>query len=126
MKENFLTDFLLPIIKAVLLAVIVTLAGVLIFAFLLKFLSLTHISVKIVNQFIKVASIFIGGLIFLKEGKGIVKGILLGVLYAIIVQAVFSLISGTALKFEWLDLGFCILIGGISGIIAVNLKSKEY
>ncbi len=126
MKENFLTDFLLPIIKAVLLAVIVTLAGVLIFAFLLKFLSLTHIAVKIVNQFIKVASIFIGGLIFLKEGKGIVKGILLGVLYAIIVQAVFSLISGTALKFEWLDLGFCILIGGISGIIAVNLKSKEY
>ena len=96
------------------------------FAFLLKFLSLTHIAVKIVNQFIKVASIFIGGLIFLKEGKGIVKGILLGVLYAIIVQAVFSLISGTALKFEWLDLGFCSLIGGISGIIAVNLKSKEY
>ncbi len=116
----------LVVLKGAILSVFCTVVGVLIFAFIVKISSLSENAIKGVNQFIKIISVFLGCLFFVKENKGLVKGLFLGVLYAVIVGLIFKLLGGgyqTFLSFI-LDLVFCAVIGVISGIISVNAKNR--
>lgn len=114
------------VLKGALLSVFCTVVGVLIFSFIVKISSLSENAIKSVNQFIKIISVFLGCLFFVKENKGLVKGLLLGVFYAVLVSLVFKLLGGgyqTFLSFI-IDLVFCTVIGIISGIISVNAKNR--
>lgn len=123
LENGFFSD----VLKGTLCAVIITLFGVLIFALVVKFALLGSAVIKAVNQFIKILSVFLGCSFFLRGRMGLVRGALIGVISTVIVYALFSLFGGE-IFFSYkllIDIIFSLVIGGVSGIIAVNLKAKN-
>ena len=66
--------------KSVGISVIVTLAAVLLFAFLIKIFSIGSSVITPVNQVIKALAIFLGCLLSLRDTKGWLKGAIAGIL----------------------------------------------
>ncbi len=124
MKEGLVKDYILPVLKATLFALCLTLGAILLFALVVKLTTFSSTTVKIVNQFIKIVSVFLGCFIFVREGKGLLKGLSVGVLYALLVNLIFSLLSKVSTTFSFVDLVLLLVVGAISGIISVNLKEK--
>lgn len=117
---------ILSVIKGVGTAIIVTLVGVLIFAAVVKIASLGTGVIKAVNQFIKILSVFLGVSVSVRGKMGLVKGIAVGVCSTVITYLLFALIGGevsfgTAF---FIDLLFGLIVGGISGVISVNVKKN--
>ena len=114
------------IIKGCLISVICSLLAILIFAFVIKLADLNGTVIKVVNQFIKVFAIFVG-CVFSIDGKlGLIKGSLIGVLSSFIIYLILTMLAG---NIDWgaafiVEIIFSVIVGGISGIIAVNIKSK--
>ena len=107
-------------------AVCISLVSILVFAFCLKFTSLSDKLILPVNQVIKGLSIFLGVFFGLKKQKqmGLVSGLLIGFVYTIVAFFAFSILNG-AFNFDHTllnDIVFGAIIGGICGIICVNLK----
>ena len=119
--------FVACVFKGALLALICCLIGTLIFALVVKFTALGQSTIKIVNQILKVIAVFIGCFFSVKGSLGIVKGAISGALCTILLYAVFAIISGAGFfSIEMLaDLLFTAIVGGISGIVAVNVRGKE-
>lgn len=112
------------VLKAVLAAVLFSLAFVLIFTVIIQLFSLPMNVVKPVNQVFKIISVAAGGFIFLRGDKGLVKGIIYGISAVILTYLMYGLIS-LSLSFSWmflLEIAFGAIVGGICGIIAVNIK----
>ena len=120
-------DFFVSVLKAAALSIIFGLCGVLIFALIVKFAAPTETVIKIVNQIIKVLSVFLGCVFAVKGKLGIVKGGVSGAVFTILLYAVFAIMSGARLfSLEMLiDVAFTAVIGVISGVIAVNMKGRE-
>ena len=112
------------IIKGSATAIIITLIGILVFAFIVKVAFLNSGVIKAVNQFIKVLSVFLGCFVFVRESKGFIKGGLIGGITAVIVYLIFALMGG-GISFGVsfiVDLIFQVMVGAISGVISINLK----
>ena len=121
-------QLLFSVFSGTLLAIASTLIMILLFALIIRFFNISDNFIFPVNQVIKVISLFLGILIVLKKqsNKGFLKGILLGLLYYILSTIVFSILQGS-FSFRLnnlLDLLLTILIGGIIGIIVVNIKKR--
>lgn len=122
-KENQteISSLFLAVLKGVITAIFVTLVGVLIFAFVIKMTGISSSAIRPVNQVIKSVSIFVGTLLGLKKNKskGLVKGVLIGLFYAIISFVLFSILNKSfALNITLLiDIVFLSAIGAILGII---------
>jgi putative membrane protein (TIGR04086 family) len=115
---------ILQITKAVAMSVIVALALVLIFTFIIQIFSLPSSVIKPVNQVIKILCIVAGGLIFIRDEGGLVKGGIYGALAVIVTYLLFAIIAGE-FAFSWttiVEFIFGSIIGGIVGVIAVNIK----
>ena len=126
LKNNVI---LMAILKGSLIAVVVSLVGILFFAFIIKMFGITDEFLKPVNQIIKALSIFLGvfgGLKTYKE-KGLVLGLVIGLVYTLLAFLVFSALNGN-FKFDkslLTDVLFGGIMGAISGVIVVNLKGKS-
>ena len=115
--------FFSTIIKGALCSVIITLFSVLIFALIVKFTMLNSGVIKAVNQFIKIISILLGSIFFIRGNLGLIKGVILGLLSTVITYLLFSLFCGISFNGSFiLDIIFTAIIGGVSGILAVNMK----
>ena len=113
------------VIKGGLLALTVSLIGVLILAFIISVSGINGVVVKAVNQFIKILSVFIGCFICLSQNKGFVKGLLVGLIYVLLIFLVFAITGAKlTLKNFFIDLIFLSVIGILSGIITVNVKKN--
>lgn len=128
LEEKKHNGVFLSIVKGSLIALCVSLIGILIFAFCLKFTSLSDKLILPINQVIKGLSIFLGVFFGLKKRKemGLVSGLLIGFIYTIVAFVVFSILNG-AFSFDHTllnDIIFGAIIGGICGIICVNLKKS--
>lgn len=119
--------FVSSILKATMLALICSLIGILIFALVVKFVAPTQTVIKTVNQIIKVIAVFIGCFFSVKGKLGVVKGSIAGAVFTVLLYAIFAIMSGAGFfSIEMLiDILFTAVVGGISGIIAVNVKGKE-
>ena len=126
MQKNFSVKGF-GIIKGALLSVIVACVLILVFAFVLKFTLLGNNAIKVINQFIKSVAIFFGCFFCLREGFALIKGALLGGVFALIINILFALFGKTDVNFGTLilDLLFCALIGGILGVTCVNLSKNK-
>lgn len=116
----------LVILKASLLAVIVTLVGFLIFAVVMKLANLQETIIPPVNQAIRIISIALGGAVAARSGrtKGWLKGALTGLLY-IVWALVISAIFGGKYAFDTVLLSDALLgivVGAIGGIIGINIE----
>ena len=112
------------IVKAAAAAVIISLAFVLIFTLIIQLFSLPLDAVKPVNQVFKIISIAAGGLIFIRGEKGLIKGAIYGLAAVLVTYLLYGLISGS-LTVSWkfaIEILLGVVAGGISGIIAVNIK----
>ena len=107
------------VIKGVGTALITTLLGIIIFGFIVKAATLSPSVIKAVNQFLKVISVFLGCIFSAGNGKGLIKGVLVGLFYTVIVYLIFNLLfSGIAFDGSFfIDLIFSCVIGGLAGII---------
>lgn len=124
-KIDFKREFL-PVVKGTGLAVIITLIGVLLLAVFVRVFLLSSQTIKIINQFIKTLAVFFGCFKFLRESKGLIRGAILGAFSAVIIRLLFSLLGGEPFFCSGLiiDLLFCGILGGIFGVITVNVKNK--
>ena len=126
-KEN---SFLLNFLKGTFVALIVSLIGILIFAFVLKMLNVSDGLIAPVNQIIKILSIFIGVTVALKKNKqkGLLTGLLVGLIYTLLAFLVFSILNGTFNldKSLFNDVLFGSISGAICGIISITIKGKKH
>jgi putative membrane protein (TIGR04086 family) len=89
--------------------------------------SLSDTAIKIVCQVAKVAAIILGAMLFLRESKGLFKGMLFGFLCVVFTFFIFGAMAGS-LSFSLtflLELVVGMVAGGLSGILAVNLKNRK-
>ena len=126
-KEKLKSIKILPYFLGSLVSLICALALVLVFALFVRFFGVTNSLITPINIVIKIISITLGVAIATKNGrKGIVKGAIVGVLFTILCQLSFAIISrsfsfGLTLLS---DFALALAIGSISGIIFVNLKKS--
>lgn len=118
----------ISVIKGGVIGLFVALVGILLFAFVLRFTSVSDKIITPVNQVIKGISIFFGVFLGLKGHKkaGLFKGLLIGLTFTLIAFVTFSVLDG-AFVFDKTfvnDLFFGGVIGAICGIISVNLKKS--
>ncbi len=112
--------------KSVCIAAIVTLAAVLVFALLVKLFSIGSGAITAVNQVIKAVAIFVGCMVCVKPGRGLLKGLVSGVAVIILTYFLFAILAGE-ITFGWtnvLDLVFGALVGAVSGFVAGFVKNK--
>lgn len=124
--ENSVQEKRGGLIKGSVVALIITLISILLFAVVLKFFELSDGLIMPINQLIKIISIFFGVKVMLKncKEKGLIRGILLGVVYTLLSYLIFALLSRSFI-FDLsviFDILFGAAIGGICGVIVVNLK----
>ena len=79
-------------IKGVSTAIITSLLGIIIFGFIAKGAMLGSAVIGAVNQFIKIISVFLGCMFSAGEGKGLIKGLLIGGLYTVIIYLLFAML----------------------------------
>lgn len=127
-REKKDRSFLLAIIKGSLVALCISLVGILIFAFILKFADISDGAIRPINQIIKGVSILVGVFVAMRkvDKMGLVGGLLIGVFYTIIAFVVFSILDKNfSFNLTLLnDLLFGGIMGAICGIIAVNVKRR--
>ncbi len=128
-KEKSDHSFFLGVLKGSLIALCVSLIGILIFAFIIRFVSISDAAITPINQIIKGLSILIGCFVGLKKTKemGFISGLVIGILYTALAFVVFSILDGHFVFSKTIlnDLLFGGLIGAICGVIAVNFVRKK-
>ena len=113
------------IIKSVVVAVIISLALILLAALLIKVCNIPTSAIPIINQAIKALSVLVACMVCLKTPQnGWLKGIAVGLAYIIIAFVIFSLLDGA---FDWSlkilnDVAIGSVTGALSGIIAANVR----
>jgi putative membrane protein (TIGR04086 family) len=118
-------NIIVSIIKGAVVSVAVTLVLILAFALIIRFFNVNDNIIFPVNQVIKVVSLFVGVMILTKgnKEKGLLKGVLLGLIYFVLSFALFSILQGD-FSFQlsnFYDLILTSLMGGIVGLIAVHI-----
>ena len=116
------------VLKGTIYSLCFSLVFILVFAFLLKFTGITESLITPINQLIKGLSVFLGVFISLKKDKqhGLICGLLIGLFFTVFAFLTFSILSGNFVfdRTFFTDMIFGAIIGGICGIIAVNLKKS--
>ena len=107
--------------RGLLVAVGVTLACILLFAFMMQWLKPSDGVIRVINQLIKLTAIFIGVRLAVSQGgeRGLLTGALVGFLYMLLGVALYALLSGQQLPLtSYLsDIAMGIAGGGIAGAI---------
>ncbi len=120
------TNSILGVLKGTFWAISVSLICVLIFAFVIKFTSISENLIMPINQVIKIISILFGASVMTKKIKsnGWLWGLILGAVYTLLAFLIFSTLNG---KFDFSinllnDVVFGSIIGLISGIIMFAIR----
>ena len=112
------------VIKAALCALSVSLLMALGFAVLLRAGNIGERWIYPTNQVLKSVSIIVGVCTFVRGEKGWLKGVGTGLFFTALSYLAFSAIGGD-FSLGWLillEILTAVLVGGISGILTVNLK----
>ncbi|MDD6050169.1 MAG: TIGR04086 family membrane protein [Clostridiales bacterium] len=115
----------LRLLKGLGAALLVTVAGVAVFALLMQWLRPAENVVRIINQVLKLLSIGVGVWVCVGRGSegGLLKGALVGLLYMAIGVGMYALLSGQSAPPSAYVADLCMGIagGGITGMILSNL-----
>lgn len=113
------------VLKAVIIAVIISLVGVLLAALVIKLFNISSGAIPIINQVIKGVSVLVACLVSLKQPQnGWLKGIIVGLFYTALSFVIFSLLNGSFVFDLTIlnDVAIGCVTGFISGIIAANIR----
>ena len=112
------------IVKGVAFATAVSLLAAIVLAVLLRGGFLSNVIIYPINQAVKSVALALGTLLFIRGEKGLLKGVAVALLFTGVSYLAFSAI-GNDFSLSWLilaELALAAIVGGISGILAVNLK----
>ena len=116
------------LIKGLGAALLVTVAGVAIFALIMQWVKPTENAVRIFNQALKLVSIAVG--VFVAVGRGgdggLIRGAGVGLFYMAVGVALYAVLSGqqAPLTAYLADLGMGVAGGGIVGMILSNVSAR--
>ena len=115
------------ILKGILMALIITLVIILVFAAIVKLTEMSDGTIHFINQIIKAVSILCGCLFGIREGKAFFKGIIIGTASMLIAYLIFTILAGTSLftLSVLYELLFGAVCGGICGMIAGLIKKNN-
>ncbi len=111
-------------------SVLATAAAVIVFALIISFVDMGDGVIRVVNQLIKAASVFLGVSVIVPRGddSGVRRGALLGLAYMGLGVLVYALL--TQQKISWqgylTDVLMGIAAGGLSGMLLGSMRSKKY
>ncbi len=116
----------LSVTASVLVAVGISLGAVLVFSLIVTATGLPDSFIRPINYVIKLLSLCIGCVVFSTEGKGLLRGAFVGLFYFLLANVIFALIAADfSLSVSLLiDLSYCLIVGAVAGVLAVNLKKK--
>ena len=118
----------LRLLKGLGMAMLVTVAGVAIFALLMQWIRPSDTAVRIFNQVLKLASIAAGVYVAVGRGceGGLLRGAAVGVLYMAAGVALYALLSGqdAPVTAYGADLAMGVAAGGLTGMILSNISPK--
>ena len=112
------------VIQGVAVALICSVFTAAIFALIMRVCPVNDVVVTVVTQVLKALSLAIGVLLFLRGEKGLIKGIVCGLLFSMLGYLTFSALGG-GFSISWLILVELIVfsaVGGLLGVVAVNVK----
>ena len=116
---------IIAIISGVLVSVATTLVLILVFALLIRVLSIPDGVIFPINQVIKVISLFLGCLIINKRThkNGIINGLLLGLLYFVLSFVLFAILQGSIswVISNFFDLVLTSVMGGLVGLVSIHI-----
>ena len=126
--KSFNLNWVANILKCCLLAIVITLFGIVILAIVLKFVDLSSAIINYINDIVKGLAIFVMMLCIKKRNpdKLLIKSIFAGAIYAVICFVIFSILNGgfvLDMAFVY-DLLFSIAVAVIVTIIINVLKRK--
>ncbi len=125
-NDQRLNQSLVAVTKGTLLAIILSLMCILVLALIIKLANLDDTLIPPINQAIKIISIVIGSGYAAKNSRqrGWLKGSATGLLYILLGFLLFSLVDGgfSLNRIILSDSLMGIIVGGIGGIIGVNLR----
>ena len=122
------SSFWISVLKGTIYSITCSLILILLFALLIRFLNIPDDFIMPINQAIKIISLFLGSfLAFRGSNKGFIKGLMLGLLYSLFSYIIFSILCGnfSFVLTTFTDLLFSSILGGLSGIIVVNIKGRN-
>ena len=118
----------LRLLKGLLTAVGVTIAGVAVFALLMQWIRPADGVVRLINQLLKLASVGVGVYVAVGWGceGGLLRGAAVGLVYMAIGVGVYALLSGqsASLSAYAADLAMGVASGGLIGMILSNLPAR--
>ena len=118
----------LRLLKGLGTSVLVTVAGVAVFALIMQWVRPTEGAVKIFNQLLKLVSIGAGVWVAVGRGceGGLLRGAAVGLLYMALGVGMYALLSGqqASMTAYLADLGMGVAGGGIVGMILSNISPK--
>lgn len=109
------------------ISLIIAMALILVFAFVVKLANLAEGMINPINQIIKIVSIFFGVLSSTKKGtkKWFIKGLIVGLLFSVLSFLMFSILNNFTFSFTpslfW-DILLGTLVGGLCSIIVYYIK----
>ena len=124
-QESSYGNGFFSVLKSVGAALLLSFLFTIIFAVVMYYAPISQKVVYPVNQTVKVLSILVGTLLFVRGEKGWLKGGGVGLLFTALSYLAFSAIGGD-FSLSWLifvELAFALVAGALGGIIAVNLKN---
>ena len=125
-NERLYGEGIFTIIKAAGLALAVSLFGAVFFAVILRIGDIQEKMIYPINQTLKGVAIVLGTLLCVRGEKGWLKGGGAGLLFTALSYLAFSALGGD-FSLSWLifaEIIFAFVLGGIGGMLAVNLKKS--
>ena len=119
--------YVFEIVKAVVIALVLSLVFVLIAAFAIKFFNIPTGAVPVINQVIRTLAVFLGCVISLRRpGSGWLRGVITGLTYSALAFVLFSVMGG---GFTWditllNNIPFGTAAGLIGGIVAMVARKN--
>jgi len=124
MENSKSKNFYLPVLKGVLMALIITLVAILVFAWIIKVTDIQNGTIQFINQIVKAIAIFFGCFYSIKSGKSFVKGLFIGLITTFAAFIIFAILDkrsifDVSILYEMLFGAIC---GAVCGIIVGIFK----
>ena len=122
--ENSYGNSVISLCKGVASALALSFVFALVFALVLRFVSLPNQAIYPTNQVLKGVSLCVGVILHVRGEKGWLKGGACGLLFAALSYLLFSGIAND-FSLSWLFFGesaLTVLVGAVSGSLAVNMR----
>ena len=116
------------VLRSALLAIVFSIVSILILGVVVKLCALGDDIIKICNILVKAISVIVGTIIGIKDGRqGVLKGVLVGVVYVLETWGIFSLFvgEGASINLNLFNIILCVVAGVIASIIKVNKIDKK-